>query len=335
MAEVRIGELSAKTGLSVKALRRLADAEQIPSHRTSGGHRLFDPELVRAVLARGSGTAGILPSSPPDWSRTVLLDDLHEDQVWSELASALEIDIKSEEGRLAAYAFTEMLNNAIDHSGGKSARIEVWLSPSRFTFRICDDGEGVFAHLRKGLGLERDIDSAAELTKGKRTTMKDRHSGEGIFFTSKAVGIFRLAANGLRLTVDNARGDTALGVDASATGTAVEVEIPRPPTRTLREVFAEYTDEEGAFFKSRPTVKLFGAGTTFVSRSEARRLFDQMEAFGEIDVDFAGVEDVGQGFIDEALRVWPSQHPEVKLNPINMNEAVEFMVKRALRSTSL
>lgn len=78
-------------------------------------------------------------------------------------------------------------------------------------------------------------------------------------------------------------------------------------------------------------MKLFGSGVTFVSRSEARRLLEGMTAFDDIDIDFAGVEDVGQGFVDEILRVWPSQHPGVGVHPINMNEAVEFMVRRAER----
>lgn len=50
-----------------------------------------------------------------------------------------------------------------------------------------------------------------------------------------------------------------------------------------------------------------------------------------MDVDFAGVTDVGQGFVDELLRVWPRTHPGKAVNPVNMNAAVEFMVKRGIR----
>lgn len=55
-----------------------------------------------------------------------------------------------------------------------------------------------------------------------------------------------------------------------------------------------------------------------------------LDEFTEIDVDFAGEEDVGQGFVDELLRVWPREHPSQTINPINMNDAVEFMVERGL-----
>ena len=69
---------------------------------------------------------------------------------------------------------------------------------------------------------------------------------------------------------------------------------------------------------------------TFVSRSEAKRLADGLQEFGEVEVDFSDVTEVGQGFVDELFRVWQSQHPDTMLVPINMSPEVEFMVKRGL-----
>jgi hypothetical protein len=84
--------------------------------------------------------------------------------------------------------------------------------------------------------------------------------------------------------------------------------------------------------RTGPVVKLFEIGTPFVSRSEARQLLDRLdEDFEVVEVDFTGVADVGPGFVDELLRVWPSTHPNKVVMPINMNEAVEFMVNRAGR----
>ncbi|MGH2217295.1 STAS-like domain-containing protein [Enterococcus faecalis] len=34
-----------------------------------------------------------------------------------------------------------------------------------------------------------------------------------------------------------------------------------------------------------------------------------MERSREVRVGFAGVEEVGQGFVDEVFHVWPSQNP--------------------------
>lgn len=329
MGAIRIGKLSAELGLPIKTVRRLADNGLIPSTRTSGGHRVFDLDDVRGALATSPPEAAVTPSTRAGWERVVELRGLREDEVWARAATELGIEARSEEGRIAAYAFTEMLNNAIDHSGGTSAHVQIWQSAGGVAFAVADDGEGIFAHLRAGLGLDRDLDAAVELTKGKRTTMRSRHSGEGIFFTSKAVGMLRLTANGLRLTFDNIRADYALGRVRTGLGTVVEGTIPRPPARSLRDVFAEYTDGDGAFTRSRPAVKLARMGVSFVSRSEARRVLDGMGEFSAIDLDFAGVEEVGQGFVDEALRVWPSLHPGVSVKAINTNDAVAFMVRRA------
>jgi hypothetical protein len=57
-----------------------------------------------------------------------------------------------------------------------------------------------------------------------------------------------------------------------------------------------------------------------------------MDRFLEVEVDFTGVESVGQGFVDELFRLWPRRHPGTKLIPTNMNEAVEFMVTRGLHA---
>jgi hypothetical protein len=223
----------------------------------------------------------------------------------------------------------EMLNNAIDHSASDTAIISFWVSEDQWCFEIQDKGIGAFSKLEEGLHLGSEFEAVEELSKGKRTTDPARHTGEGIFFTSKVVDLFRLTSSGVRWTVDNIRNDQALGTVPPMPGTTVQCQIDPHTERVLADIFKEFT-EDHAFVRTRPVVKLFGVGTTFVSRSEARRLLDGLEAdFETVEVDFAGVTDVGQGFIDEVLRVWPGAHPGKAVIPINMNPAVEFMVKRA------
>ena len=53
-------------------------------------------------------------------------------------------------------------------------------------------------------------------------------------------------------------------------------------------------------------------------------------AFREVEVDFAGVLEVGQGFVDELVRAWPGQHPDTRIVPTNVNQAVEAMVRRGI-----
>jgi len=224
----------------------------------------------------------------------------------------------------------EMLNNAIDHSGSETATIKWWTSPDQWSFEITDEGVGAYTKLLEGLHLTSEFEAVQELSKGKRTTDPSRHTGEGIFFTSKVVDLFRLTSAGVRWTVDNIRQDVALGVAAPAPGTSVFCQVDPQTDRVLVDVFKQFTRDH-AFVRTRPVVKLFEIGTIFVSRSEARRLLDGLDTdFEVVEVDFAGVEDVGQGFVDELLRVWPATHPGKSVVPMNMNPAVEFMVRRGI-----
>jgi anti-sigma regulatory factor (Ser/Thr protein kinase) len=332
---VRIADVARELGLSPSRIRQLTDAGIIPSSRTPGGHRLFDLGAVRGAIARRT-----LPGDPltaamdaaPSWRQELTLLGLSEGAVWLRVAEDLNLDRGGLAGRLIGYAFTEMLNNAIDHSGGTRVTIIWWADASQWTFEVRDYGIGVFPKLREGLGLASDFESVQELSKGKRTTDRAHHTGEGIFFTSKAVDLFRLTSSGVRWTVDNLRHDEALGLVAVADGTSVVCQIDPQTDRTLHGVFAEFTRDH-AFVRTRPVVKLFEIGTVFVSRSEARRLLDGLDTdFDTVEVDFGGVTDVGQGFVDELLRVWPASHPGKTVLPGNMNEAVEFMIRRGLPS---
>lgn len=330
---IGIGELAATTGLSVKKLRGMADRREIPFTRTSGGHRRFDPALVQAALRTRHGrqlsTGSLEPLEPPTWNVRRSLAGLQEDVVWDVLSRAhIHPDLSARP--IIRYAFTEMLNNAIDHSDGTHVDLSAWVSDERLAFLIQDDGVGAFAKVREALGLADLFESVQELSKGKRTTWPENHSGEGIFFTSKAVDVFQLVSNGVRWTIDNMRNDVAVGDAPDEPGTAVYCEVAPSASRTLREVFATYTTDTYEFKVTRPIVKLFGYGVTFVSRSEAKRLLDGLDDFDDVLVDFMGVTDVGQGFVDELLRVWPQSHPGKQVIPINMSNAVEFMVRRGL-----
>jgi len=205
MAElVSIGTIAAELGLSPSYIRLLTDHGLFDAHRTAGGHRRYDLAATRQAwlahcLERGgrpSGGAGEGVGRPaPTVERTFPLAGLEEDRVHRELSGPLDLAGREPARLIVAYAFTEMLNNAVDHSGGTAAAVRLWRRPARVEVEIADDGEGVFAHLLTGLDLPDLFAAVQELSKGKRTTAPDRHSGEGIFFTSKAVDLFTLAAN--------------------------------------------------------------------------------------------------------------------------------------------
>jgi anti-sigma regulatory factor (Ser/Thr protein kinase) len=283
-------------------------------------------ELLRAGAGRGTRYA-----RAADLDRRYPLQGLEEDHVWREVIGALPaMDGAAPNVRsILTYAFTEMLNNAIDHSQGEEARVMAW-TRDPFAFEVHDDGVGVYRHLRERLGLEDDFAALQELAKGRETTAPDRHTGEGIFFTSRAVDRFELDANGLRWTVDAARQDHAIGDAPDHPGTRVRWEVDPATTRTLDEVFTPFLDPDSLRFERTVVpLRLFETGERFISRAEAKRLSRNLERFREAVLDFGGIDEVGQGFVDELFRVWALDHPETRLVPINMSPVVERVVGRA------
>jgi signal transduction histidine kinase len=81
------------------------------------------------------------------------------------------------------YGFTEILNNAIDHSSGKNVFIQLERTPTTTEILVNDDGEGIFKKIQRQMELIDERHAVLELSKGKLTTDPDNHSGEGIFFS--------------------------------------------------------------------------------------------------------------------------------------------------------
>ena len=269
-----------------------------------------------------------LPTSP---SLRFELAGADEDRILREVESRLAKDVGllgQNTREILAYVFTEMVNNAIDHSHGRYVDVCLEARDDSFRLHVEDDGIGAFESVRRATGLPAALESAAELTKGKVTSMPDGHTGEGIFFSSRVADRFSLSSNGLELIRDNDIDDIAVRDSTQETGTRVEVSVSNPPRRALYDVFQAH-QQDFAFAKTRTVVKLFGLGRDFVSRSEARRLLHGLEAFREVVVDFRDISGIGQGFADEVFRVWAGRHPEVRLIPVNMAEPVRFFVERA------
>jgi anti-sigma regulatory factor (Ser/Thr protein kinase) len=245
------------------------------------------------------------------------------------LDEALE-DVREPARSVLHYAVSEMVNNVIDHSGSDTVAVRTSMQASKISISIEDAGIGAFEKVRSGLSLESHFDALGQLSKGKLTTDPARHTGEGIFFTSKVVDRFELFANGIEWVVDNLVGDVAVGVSKSrVSGTVIGLQHDTRSTRSLEAVFDEYSSGF-EFDTSRVVVKLFERGETFISRSEARRIVVGLDQFSTVLVDFTGVQRVGQGFVDELFRVWASSHVGTRLEPVKMNAAVEFMVRRGL-----
>ena len=266
-------------------------------------------------------------SAGPSWTATLALTGLDQANVWRQASGALSLDAECKAYRILQFAFTEMLNNAIDHSRGTRVEVSLW-ERDDVGFEVLDDGLGAFETARAALGLDQPAEAALQFSTGKATSAPDRHTGQGIFFTSRALDFFDLEANHLRFSVAAQADDWALGSSRVGRGTRVVGLIARDTERDLTTVFERFTSADLDFSKTRPVVKLAESGTAFVSRTEAKRLVVRLADFEEVELDFKGVETVGQGFVDEVFRVWAGDHPATVLVPVNMDPAVEFMVAR-------
>lgn len=298
-------------------------------------HRHLAGMVARRELARtGAGRGARYQRAPAARvGHTFRTAGLDESEVWAAVRDEVTAgSTRAEAEQVLQYAFTELLNNAIDHSGSETVDVSIDSRGSRSCFELHDHGIGVFQKVRTALALDSDLATLQELSKGKVTTDPSRHSGEGLFFTSKAADYFELESGQICWVVDNVLPDVAVRDVPMRAGTRARVEVERQRTDRLEDLFARYTLDY-QFVRTRMVVSLFAIGTRFVSRSEARRLLHGLEKFREVVLDFARVEGVGQGFVDEVFRVWANAHPATRLLPENMGLAVEFMVRRGLAAT--
>jgi len=246
------------------------------------------------------------------------------------LISNIPENIKS----IFTFAFSEMFNNAIEHSESKIIGVEVSLRNNKLSFIVEDSGIGVFRNIMKKRRLRSVVEAMQDLLKGKTTTMPKSHSGEGIFFTSKASDLFILDSFGHQLNIQTLLGDVQVKqISVSKRGTRVIFEISVDSGLHLNDVFKKYTNIKGAsdfgFDKTEIRVKLFTTSGVHISRSQARRILSGLEKFKIILLDFDKVPVVGQAFADEIYRVFQNAHPGILIQEENMSAGVKFMVERA------
>jgi anti-sigma regulatory factor (Ser/Thr protein kinase) len=220
--------------------------------------------------------------------------------------------------------FTEIFNNAIDHSQGTEIKVEVRKTAINTEIEIRDNGIGIFKKIQAAANLSDERHAILELSKGKFTTDRTKHSGEGIFFTSKMFDSFDILSGDLSFT--QVRPPTGAG------GTAVWMKLDNESIRTPADIYNEYSTEDFAFDKTKVPIKLAQlGGQRLVSRSQAKRVLARIGGFKTAIFDFAGVEMVGQAFADEIFRVFHNAHPEIRLDVLNAGSDVFQMIQRATK----
>ncbi len=293
-------------------LRRLVAAQWL--QRSGPRHRpVYRPGALRQVV------------------RTYALADLQEDRPWRvDIAPCL--DLRPEVRRMAQHACTELLNNAIDHSGGSQVTVSVRQTPLHLQLLVSDDGCGVFRRIEQAFAIDEPRLAMFELSKGKLSSDPLRHRGHGLYFTAQLADIFDLHANGVAFQRSGDPGAVAgrwrdarpLVRSGSSVYWAVALDTPR----TLASVLQAHSAGQpgGGFEHTRVPLHLLGEGGVLVSRAEARRVAARLVQFRAALLDFDGVTELGQGFVDELFRVCPQDQPRLVFEPVGMSPAVAATV---------
>ncbi len=254
-----------------------------------------------------------------------------EDVVWLK-------DIRPQLGKLPDnvmniwdYCFTEMFNNVIDHSSGNQVVVRVSKSAVSTRIEIEDDGVGIFKKIQKRLNLLDERHAVLELAKGKFTTDPANHTGEGIFFSSRACDDYAIFSGGVYFSHEFGKKEDWILEADGLHGTTVIMKLNNHTSRKLKKVFDEYSTVDGfGFNKTVVPVKLAQYGDDLlVSRSQAKRVLNRVDRFKTVLFDFAGIDSIGQAFADEIFRVFATQHPDIEIVEVRANKEVLNMISRA------
>jgi anti-sigma regulatory factor (Ser/Thr protein kinase) len=301
-------------------------------------------QYVNQIL-RQLGEAGIVEASGATRARryslvtktdefTLKLDpNLEEDRVWREQVKPKLDGLGDRALEICQYGLTEMLNNVVDHSEGSRVRVRIERNPAEVTLNVVDNGVGVFRKIKESFDLEDEEHAVLELSKGKLTTDPERHTGEGIFFTSRMFDRYALVSGTLGLVHLPEDNDWLIEGRRSRRGTMVSMTIDPKTRRTTRGVYDKYTAGDEGDYRFNVTHVPMGLARygeeNLVSRSQAKRVIARLNLFKRVVLDFSDIAMIGQAFADEIFRVFAQQHPEMELVVVHSGRAVRAMIGRA------
>ncbi len=258
--------------------------------------------------------------------------ELEEHIVWRESIAPYLSDVKDNVLEICEYGFTEMVNNVVSHSDATELTVSVERDPVSVSLMVIDNGIGIFTRLQQAFGYDDPRHALLELSKGKLTSDADRHTGEGIFFTSRMFRDFSIWSGNLFYTRLNRGDDWLIEVEdrRSRDGTVVDMRILTDSTLTTRAVFDDHASGEMLDFSKThvPILLARYERESLLSRSQARRVLARFDRFKEVLLDFREVESIGQAFADEIFRVFRQEHPEVGIVPLNASPAIKEMIGR-------
>jgi len=315
-----------QTGLSRVAvsrrIKKLADAGYLQRHGTGtrqtyslGNNRFWFSVMPRQDILRLGG----------------------EMAIWETHMAPLVSDQKPNVKNLVNTVFTEMLNNALDHSQAEKVAMGVHVHAGQLQMIVADDGVGIFKHIAQSAQLFDPRLAILELSKGKFTTAPEGHSGMGIFVSSRMMDGFSIESGGLRFDPHETNQplapfdwvDTANCLKPHEVRTVLRMAIALDSTRTANDVYLKYFEpsEIGseAFHTTEIPVRLAQLSSELVSRSQAKWVMERATQFKTVILDFEGVVHVGQAFVDEVFRVFALAHPHIQIKTMGLTPEVAAM----------
>lgn len=268
--------------------------------------------------------------------------DLKEDVVWRNKILPFVENLKGNVLDICQYGFSEMLNNVIDHSESADAIITVTRTPIDVTFSIADNGIGIFNKIQNDFKLEDNRHALLELSKGNLTSAPKRHSGQGIFLTSRMFNEFSILSGSLYYSIAEDLDDSdgwIIEVDEEENiqqGTIIKMIINYNSPKIVQEIIDRHGDIDSlAITKTHVPIKLAKyKGEQLVSRSQAKRVLARINKFREVTLDFKGIESISPAFADEIFRVYQQDHLNIRIVYVQANPEIVKTIRRVRSGVS-
>lgn len=300
---------------SAQAVLRKLEAAQWLRREGPARHPVWRPGLLRQVV------------------RHYPLQGLPEDRPWrSDFAPYFQLPGHVQ--RMAQHAFTELVNNAVDHSGGTQVTVSMRQTPTQLQLLVSDDGCGLFRRIEDSFDIAEPAMAMLELAKGRLTSQPRRHCGLGLLVTAQLADVFDVRANahGFQRRAWSEAPWHAMPQPALARrdGTTVYLAVALDTERTLDSVQRSLSADGRslAFDRARVPLRLVAEAPhqVLASRSEARRVAARLAGFRRAEIDFTGLPEIGHAFAHELFAVFREENPGLDMVAIGAAPPVAEML---------
>lgn len=322
-------ELATKTGFSRNYVQKIL------KQLVNKGELVLIGSTNKAKYLPATNIKKIQQAQTTTFSKTFKNKNLQEDKILNLIAHETSIfnKINKNEIKIIDYCFLEILNNAIEHSQSKNIKIQMQLNEKNILFKITDYGIGIFKNIMTKKNLANIEQAIETLLKGKQTTAPKEHTGQDIFFTSKIADLMKIESSNKKIIFSNINNEYNVLLDNSKVniGSKVTFILKTPSAKNIIDIFKKYTNDNLEFSTTKFPIKVLQLNNdAYYSRSEARRLLIGLEQFEKIILDYSDVSLIGQSFADEIYRVWQNKYPKIKIESINTDDNVNFMINYSL-----